>query len=112
MSPDTSGIITATGDLFPGLKVSKGVAMTPPPDAILGTVSKMVREAMMSIPEKEKLALVGIATKGPDGAVNVNLALAAKAGKHVEVVAWLGKSWGEPIAAAPLSVGVDGRVHF
>ena len=115
MSPDPGGVITATGDLFakvPGVTSSKGVAMNAPPDAILGTVSRMVRDAMATIPASERGQLVAIATRAPDGSVNVNLALAAKVGKRVEILAFVGKSWGEPLAAAPLSGGVAGRVHF
>ena len=98
MSPD---IITATGDLFPkvtGVASSKGVAMNAPPAAILGDVSKMVADAVSALPVGSRGALVGIATTNASGGVNVNLALATKVGEKVTVIAWAGKSWGQPIA--------------
>jgi hypothetical protein len=98
-------------DLFatvPGVVSTKGVAMNPPPAAILGDVSKMVRDAMLTLPEEDRVELVGIASRDEDtGKVNVNLALAAKAGQHVDIVAFMGKSWGDPVSAAVMA-----RVHF
>ena len=93
-------IVHATGDLFPtvaGLETSTGVAMNPPPQAILGQVSRMVIDAAKTIPEGSRGALVGIATADPDGKVNVNLAVAVKAGDHVRIISWLGKSWQKPV---------------
>lgn len=111
----TDDIIQATGDLFPrvdGVASSKGVAMNPPPASVLGDVAKMVRDAMANIPDNERGELVGIATRDADGTVNVNLALATKVGSHVDIVAFIGKSWGRPIAAAPLTLGAATRIHF
>lgn len=100
MSPTTGGIVTATGDLFPkvtGVTSSKGVAMNPPPAAILGDVSRMVADAMKTVPAGKRGALVGIATLAADGTVSVNLAVATKVGSKVTIVGWAGKSWGKPI---------------
>lgn len=106
----TSGIITATGDLFPtitGMATAKGVAMNPPPDAILVDVTRMVEHAMQAVPANGKGALVGIATKDANGALNVNLALVQKVGARVNVVSWLGKSWGQPVSG-----GAAVQVHW
>jgi len=37
----------------------------------------------------------------------VNLALATKVGEKVNIVSWLGKSWGQPVEG-----GVAVQVHF
>jgi hypothetical protein len=104
MSPNDGGVINATGDLFatiPGVPSDRGVAMNPPPAAILGDVTQMVSSALSQMEPSEHARLVGIATKDlKTGQTNVNLAFAVKTGKHVEVVSWLGKSWGTPVAAA------------
>lgn len=104
-------IIQAPGDLFPtvpGVPSSKGVAMNPPPASILANVNHLVSAAMSGVPEDGRGQLVGIATRNPEtGAVDVNLALATRIGSRVEVVAWMGKTWGQPVAA-----GVIGKVTF
>lgn len=107
MSP--GDVVESSGDLFAtvsGVASSKGVALNAPPASILADATRMVRDAMAQVPEGEHGSLVAIATE-QDGKVNVNLALATKIGTHVEVVTWIGKSWGTPVAA-----GVMGRVHF
>lgn len=92
--------------VVPGVSSAKGVALNPPPASILAQATKMVSDAMKDIPPGERGSLVAIATKQGD-AVNVNLAFAVKANDRVDVITWVGKSWGEPVAA-----GVVGRVHF
>lgn len=92
--------------VVPGLPSTGGVALNPPPASILAQATKMVSDAMTDIPPGERGSLVAIATKQGD-AVNVNLAFAVKANDHIDIVTWVGKSWGEPVAA-----GVVGRVHF
>ena len=102
-------VIKMTGDLFakvPGTPSTAGVALNKPPASILGEATRMISEAMVHVPEGEHGTLVAIATE-TDGKINVNLAFAIKAGKHVEVVTWIGKSWGTPVSA-----GVVGRVHL
>jgi len=97
-------------DQFPTIEdvaSTGGVAMNPPPAAILGTVSRMVTEAMATIPNGGRGQLVGIATRHANGQVHVNLALAVRAGGHVEVLAYVGKTWGIPVTA-----GLIGRVSF
>lgn len=114
MSPDTGSVIQATGDLFPkvpGVDSSKGVAMNAPPAAVLADTTRFVTEAMASVTPGEQGTLVAIATKTGE-VTNVNLAFAVKAGDQVEVVTWIGKTWGIPVAAAPLSVGGAARWHF
>jgi hypothetical protein len=97
-------------DLFPklvGINSATGVAMNAPPANILPDVTRMVTDAIAALPDGDRGALVGIATKHPDGTVNVNLALAARVGSRVEVAAWLGRTWGEPLTA-----GVVTRIRF
>lgn len=78
------------------------VAMVPPPAYLLADTSRFVTEAVAALPNGEKGRLTWIATtKG------VNLALVDKVNDHVNVTAWIGKSWGQPIAA-----GVAGEVHW
>lgn len=107
-------IIQATGDLFPrvdGVTSSKGVAMNPPPASVLADTTRFVKDAMAQVQDGEHGTLVAIATKTGD-VTNVNLAFAVKAGDRVEVVTWIGKTWGTPVGASPLSVGGAARWHF
>lgn len=97
--------------VVPGVVSAKGVALNPPPGPILAQATKLVTDAMAQVPSGEHGSLVAIATRQGD-AVNVNLAFAVKAGNHVEVVTWIGKSWGDPVSAVPLSAGGAARVHF
>ena len=107
MSPQD--IIQADGDLFanvPGVASAQGVALNAPPPAIFADVMQRVTDTVQAMPEGSKVALVGIATE-TNGVKNVNLALAIRAGTHVEIVTWLGKTWG-----APVDKGVALRWHF
>ena len=102
-------VIHADGDLFaavPGIPSAKGVALNAPPPAIFANVMQMVTDTVAGMPPKSKVALVGIATQ-KDGQTNVNLALAIRAGHNVEIVSWLGKTWGDPVEK-----GVALRWHF
>lgn len=112
MSPQ--GPTTPAGDRFavvPGVPSAKGVALNAPPASILGRATELVRDAMAQVPADERGTLVALATRQGD-VTHVNLALATKVGSRVEVVTWIGKSWGEPVAAAPLTAGGAVRVHF
>ena len=104
-------VIHATGDLFatvPGVPTNKGVAMNPPPAEYIGDVTRMVNAAMATMPEDGRGQLVGIANINPvSGKLDVNAALAVRAGSRVDIVAWFGKSWGEPVHA-----GVMGRLKL
>lgn len=91
---------------LPGVQSLGGVALNAPPTSILQQATEMVRAAMAEVPDGSKGVLVGVAT-ARQGVVDVNLALASKVGDHVDIAAWIGKSWGEPVSA-----GVVGRVHF
>lgn len=102
-------VIHMSEDMFakvPGTASTKGVALNKPPASILAEATRMVTEAMANVPPGEKGQLVAIATM-KDGKVDVNLAFAVKVGKHVDVVQWIGLTWGEPVSA-----GLLGRVHF
>lgn len=109
MSPDPGGVLHLDGNLFPnipGTPSTGGVALNAPPAHLLADTTKFVREAMAEVPDGEHLVAVANVSQY-SGKTNVNLALAVKAGTHVDVVTWIGKSWG-----APVSAGVLGRVHF
>src|SRR5690349_2832541 len=109
MSP--ADVVNLPGDLFatiPGVPSSKGVALNAPPAHLLADTTKFIKDAMVNVEPGSHGTLVAIATK--TGTVtNTNLALATKIGEHVEVVGWIGKSWGVPVAAAPVSFGGAGR---
>ena len=78
--------------VIPGLMPLSGVAMNAPPASLMDAVTKQVKDAVATLPPGAKGALVGIATtKG------VNLALVSKVNNHVDVTAWVGKSWGTPV---------------
>jgi hypothetical protein len=95
MSPDILPLV-------PGAPLFKGVAMNPPPPSILAVVTKQVQDAVANLPADGKGALVGIATtKG------VNLAVVAKVNTHVNVTAWIGRSWGDPIEG-----GAATQIHW
>ena len=103
----SDAIVTATGDLFAtvaGVDSQGGVAMNAPPAAILSEVSDMVTTAMADVPPDAHGQLVGIATE-IDGTIAVNLALAVRATTTVEILAWVGKSWGRPIKAGLVTGG-------
>lgn len=104
--PTSSDIITADSDLF-----APGVAMNAPPASMLADTARLVVDAMAQIPDGERGSLVAIATKTA-GVTTTNLAFAVKAGGNVEVVTWIGKTWGTPVAAKPLSLGAAARWHF
>lgn len=92
-------------DIFakvPGVPSVKGVAMNAPPASILGELTKQVQDAVATLPPDGKGALVGVATT-----TGVNLAVVAKVGNHVNVVSWLGKSWGQPVSG-----GAAVQVHW
>jgi hypothetical protein len=82
-----------TMPLVPGVPSDKGVAMNVPPASLLDAMTKEVKDAVATLPDGARGALVGVATtKG------VNLAVVSKLNGHVDVTAWIGKSWSEPIA--------------
>ena len=104
-------IIRAEGHLFPGVEgiaSTGGVAMNPPPVHLLPQISTLVATAMSSIPEGERVKLVTVLHRNEQtGKVSGNVVAAVKAGDHVNIVGWFGKSWGTPVAA-----GVMAEVHF
>jgi hypothetical protein len=80
--------------------------MIPPTGETFTKVNSLIDQAMASVKEGEKGALVWIAhKKGND--VSVNLAYAQRVGDHVEVTAYFGKTWGEPTEA-----GIAGRIGW
>lgn len=107
----TGSVVRIDGNLFPGVEgipSSGGVAMNPPSPALLGSVTDMIANAMKHIPEGERGKLVAVVHRDPvTGKVSTNAAFAVKAHEHVNVVAWFGKTWGQPISA-----GVMTEIHF
>lgn len=92
--------------LPPELVASKGVEMTPPTGEALTKATSLIDQAMATVRDGEKGALIWIAQRQGDQ-TSVNLAYAHKVGEHVEVTAWIGKTWGEPIDA-----GIAGRISI
>lgn len=89
-------------NLPPEFQHLQGVEFNPPPAEHLVKTEGMIRDAVSQLGKDEKFMLTWIVTdKG------VNTAAVRKLGDHVEVMAWIGKSWGDPI-----SVGVAGAWHF
>jgi hypothetical protein len=87
LAPATKPVIAYAGG------ASAGVAVMAPPEALLPSIAAAVAKACEAIPAGRTGALVAIAdTKG------ANLAVVQRIGTHVEIMGWIGKSWGEPIA--------------
>ncbi len=79
-----------------------GVAMNPPPAIYLEQTTTLIADALKRVGKDERGGLVWVATTA-----GINLALASKVGDHVEVTAYIGKVWGEPLEA-----GIAGRVRW
>lgn len=87
---------------IPGVAATQGVIMNAPPAVLLDAITKQVRDAVATLPEGSRGALVGVATtKG------INLAVVSKVNQHVDVTAWVGRSWG-----APIDGGAAVQVHW
>lgn len=70
----------------------KGVQFTTPPASILADALQMVNQGIAKLEPHERGAIVTIVT--PSG---VNGAIVTRAGDHLELVGWIGKSWGEAV---------------
>ena len=70
-----------------------GVAMNPPPLEHLPSITAAIEQATATLAPGARGGLVAIATTA-----GVNLAVVQKIGDRGSVVAWVGKSWGAPLA--------------
>lgn len=71
---------------------TNGVQFTSPPASILADALQMVNEGIAQLEPHDRGAIVTIVT--PTG---VNGAIVTRAGDHLELVGWIGKSWGESV---------------
>lgn len=92
---------------IPGVFLSNGVQQLAPPASILDAVNKQVHDAFAALPPDASGALVAIATRDADGKSTANLALVTRVGEHANVTAWIGKSWGAPVAG-----GAAVQIHW
>lgn len=100
MSAAGSGAAQApSANLYALPSVSSGVAMNPPPLAMLPSITAAVSKACESIAPGKHVALVGITTQ-KDGVASANLALVARVGSSFTVTGWIGRSWGDGKASA------------
>jgi hypothetical protein len=71
-----------------------GVRFNAPPPDLIGPISAAVDRYAESLRWDEQGGVVGIVTT-----TGVNGAIVQRIGGHVTIVGWLGKEWGQPIAA-------------
>lgn len=79
-----------------------GVEMQSPPAVYLEDTTQMISDAVAHLGPNDRGILTWVASTA-----GVNLALVNKINGHVDVAAWVGKSWN-----APLEAGIVGRVHW
>jgi len=75
----------------------KGVAFTTPRSRLMDSIQAELDRALAKLPEGTNGAVVGIATS-----TGVNAAVVTRLGRGWDVAAWVGKSWGEPVAGGAL----------
>lgn len=79
-----------------------GVEMMPPPAQFLEQTNTMIHDAVAKLGPGDKFMTAWVLTsKG------VNSALVTRVNDHIEIVGYIGKSWGAPIEA-----GIGGVWHF
>jgi hypothetical protein len=74
------------------LQRPKGVQFNAPPEHLLPSIMGSIERAMSELPPDVDGALVGQATKA-----GWNAAIVMKAPLGINVEAWIGSKWGEPI---------------
>lgn len=94
---------TQIPNLPPSFQQAKGVVMSPPPAKYLEQTTSVIRDALATLEPGERGGLVWVATK-KDDKVSVNLAVVGRVNNDFQVLGWIGKEFGEPVAA-----GVAGR---
>jgi hypothetical protein len=72
----------------------KAIQFNPPPDHHVSDLMNSINSAMASLPPDAKGALVMVPTTAGG-----NAAIVVRAGHSWDVMTWIGKSWGEPLAA-------------
>jgi len=83
-------------------RTASGVAFNQPPAEFLSETNSMIRDAVANIGKGDKFLFVGVVTdKG------TNAAAVQKLGDHIEIVEYIGKTWGKPLEA-----GIAGVWHF
>lgn len=90
-------------NLPPDLWGEPGVSMTPPPPSTIVQTNNMIRDAVSAIGQGKS----GSLTVWINTTEGVNAAFVQKAGGHINIVAYAGKKWGQP-----LSAGVAGLVEW
>jgi hypothetical protein len=71
-----------------------GVSYTPPPVSLMKEATRVVERTFAQLPKDANGAVIGVATEK-----GWNAAIAHRVGDKVQVVGWVGKSWGESITA-------------
>lgn len=80
------------------LQNAPGVAMNAPPAEWLPQTEAIINNALKGLRDEDRGKLVWIATKQGEQ-IAVNAAVAQRIGDNVRVTAWIGKTWGQPVAA-------------
>ena len=83
------------------------MAVAIPPEYALPSITAAVNKAVAAIPSDKTGALVTIFT--PKGA---NLCLAQRAGDHVKITAWVGKTWAPAPGEANWEYGAAATVTW
>lgn len=86
------------------LAPAPGVEMNAPPAEYIDKAERIISDAVAKLGPNEKGALTWLAMMKGDKII-VNLAVVAKVNDHFSTVAWIGRTWGEPIEA-----GIAGRL--
>lgn len=80
--------------------------MNAPPAEYIQQTTAMIQHAVAQLGVDEKGCLTWLASKKGDQVI-VNLAVVAKVNDNFQVLGWIGKEFGEPIAA-----GIAGRLSW
>lgn len=80
-----------------------GVRTVPPPASIAQRATEMVTQTFAALPAGTTGAFIPIVTR-QQGKLAGNAAFVQRVGDHVRVVAWVGKTWGEPVSAGGAGV--------
>lgn len=88
------------------LQSAPGVEMNSPPAQYMQQTTALIMDAVATLKVDEKGALVWLASKKGEQ-VGVNLALVSRVNDSFQIVGWIGKEFGQPIAA-----GIAGRVSW
>lgn len=71
----------------------RGVATNTPPSIFKDAIDRIATEtAAVELRQGERMAVVGVLTER-----GTNLVVVARAGEHLEVKGYIGKTWGDPV---------------